>query len=93
MPDALALVFLALHVLSWPIVKLANAVIILVSPIWALVAFLLLPFIHLARVFVNIASFPLKTQWLERIEVITVASPPTRLKPCRLSTSTSAQLP
>jgi hypothetical protein len=74
MPDALAIVFLVFHVLSWPLVKLANAVIILLSPIWTLVAFLLLPFVHLARVFVNIASFPFKTQWLERIEVTMLRS-------------------
>jgi hypothetical protein len=93
MPDALAIVFLVVHILLWPLVKLANAVIIILSPVWTLAAFLLLPFIHIARVFVNIASFPFTTQWLERIEVKMHASPTAaRLNPCRLSTSTSAPL-
>lgn len=69
MLDALAIAFLIFNILAWPVVKLAHVAIVLLSPFYVLVSFLLLPFIHLARTFVNIASFPFQVQWLERIEV------------------------
>jgi hypothetical protein len=69
MPDALAIVFLVSHIVLWPLVKLANVVISILSPICTLAAFLLLPFIHLAHVFAAIVAFPFQVKWLERIEV------------------------
>lgn len=68
------------HIIWWPISKLINAfraillpvaraVIFLLSPIWLVGNFLLLPFIHLAKALYHIVTFPLQVKWLERIEV------------------------
>ena len=68
------------HVVWWPISKLLNAfrivlspvlhvVVFLLSPIWIVGGFLLLPFIHLAKGLFHIVTLPLQVKWLERIEV------------------------
>ena len=72
--------FVFVQVIWWPISKLTNTfriilspvlhvVIFLLSPIWIVGGFLLLPFIHLTKGLFNIVTLPLQVKWLERIEV------------------------
>lgn len=98
MAGPLILVFTILHIVWWPISKLANVVVVLLSPFCVLGSFLLLPFIHLAHVTLNVLSWPFRLQWLERLEVrhcidCFTGRKTAMLTPlCRRSTSTS-QLP
>lgn len=72
--------FIAVQLVWWPFSKLLNAVrvllspffytiVFLVSPIWIVGTFLLLPFVHLAKGLFHIITVPLQVKWLERIEV------------------------
>ncbi|CAO2649635.1 Nn.00g070200.m01.CDS01 [Neocucurbitaria sp. VM-36] len=70
MADALTIVFLILHIIWWPISKLINITVILLSPIWNVARFLSLPFIHLGHTIISILSFPFRTKWLERFETL-----------------------
>lgn len=70
MADVRAILLIALWVISWPIAKLFNVIVFLLSPIWRVGTFLLLPFIHIGHTIINIITVPFSVQWLERIEVI-----------------------
>jgi hypothetical protein len=69
MVDALTVVFIILHVIWWPINKLINTIIILLSPFYHVISFVLLPCIHLGHAIVRVLSIPFTVKWLERIEV------------------------
>lgn len=80
MDKALGDFVFVVHLAWWPISKLINAfrialtpvlhaAIFLLSPIWIVGGFLLLPFIHLAKGLFYIITLPLQVKWLERIEV------------------------
>ncbi|RMZ69728.1 hypothetical protein GMOD_00010303 [Pyrenophora seminiperda CCB06] len=56
----------------WPISKLINACIILLLPFYNLIAFILLPFIHLTHAIITILSIPFRVKWLEQIETLYV---------------------
>ncbi|KAH8725981.1 hypothetical protein GQ44DRAFT_739171 [Phaeosphaeriaceae sp. PMI808] len=62
--------FLVLYIIWWPISHLFHAILVLLSPLWTLITFLLLPFIHLAHTLVTIITFPFSAQWLDRIETL-----------------------
>ncbi|KAH7357443.1 hypothetical protein BKA66DRAFT_574440 [Pyrenochaeta sp. MPI-SDFR-AT-0127] len=70
MADALTIVFIILHLVWWPVSKLIRLIAILLSPIWVLGSFLLLPFIHLGHTIINVVSFPFSLQWRERFETL-----------------------
>jgi hypothetical protein len=69
MANLRAILLVSLYVIWWPLSKLFNGIVFLLAPIWTLVSFILLPFIHLAHTIINIVTFPFRVQWLERIEV------------------------
>lgn len=80
MDDALIKFLTVVHLVWWPISKLINAVhivlspvlrlvVFLLSPIWIVGSFLVLPFVHLVRGSCYIVTLPLQVNWLERIEV------------------------
>lgn len=80
MEKALGNVVFAVQLVWWPISKSINAIrivlspvlyaiVFLLSPIWVVGSFLLLPFIHLAKGIYHIVTLPLQVKWLERIEV------------------------
>ncbi len=77
---ALVHFLIGVHFVWWPISKLISAisivltplirgVVFLLSPIWIVASFLLLPFIHLARGLFTVITLPFQVKWLERIEV------------------------
>ncbi|KAF1838985.1 hypothetical protein BDW02DRAFT_272068 [Decorospora gaudefroyi] len=76
MADATTIFFLVLHILkqliSWPLIKLTNAIIILLSPFYNVITFILLPFVHLGRAVIGVLSIPFTVKWLERIETLYV---------------------
>ena len=64
----------------WPMGKLINTiqsilspilrlVVFLLSPIWIVSSFLVLPFVHLVKGLYHVITLPLTVKWLERIEV------------------------
>lgn len=53
----------------WPVARLINLSIILLRPFYVIIAFALLPLIHLARAFIRVLSLPFSVKWLEQIEV------------------------
>lgn len=80
MDDALVKFLTVVHLLWWPCSKLINTVrivlspflhliVFLLSPIWIVGGFLILPFIHLFKGLYHIVTLPLQVKWLERIEV------------------------
>lgn len=69
MADVRFIIFAVLYIIWWPINQILKGVVFVLTPIWTLVSFILLPFIHLARTLINIITFPFSAQWLERIEV------------------------
>jgi hypothetical protein len=56
----------------------------LLSPIWVLCSFILLPFIHLASAIINIVTFPFSVKWLDRIEVWIAFARALKLAKCAL---------
>lgn len=69
MADVQFWIFTILYIIWWPISQILKVAIILLEPIWAVVGFILLPFIHLAQTLFSIISFPFRRKWLDRIEV------------------------
>jgi len=69
MADIRSITFTVLHLIWWPINQILRVVILLLTPIWTLLTFILLPFLHLAQVFITIITFPFRGKWLDRIEV------------------------
>jgi hypothetical protein len=80
MDNALVKSLTVVHLLWWPISKLINLVrvvlspplrllVFLLSPIWIVGSFLVLPFVHLVRGLYHVVTLPLQVKWLERIEV------------------------
>ena len=57
------------HLTWWPISKTINACIILLLPVYNVITFILLPFIHLGQAIVTVLSIPFRVKWLEQIEV------------------------
>lgn len=53
----------------WPIAKLIHVSVILLRPFYVIIAFALLPLMHLAQVFIRLLSLPFSVKWLEQIEV------------------------
>lgn len=53
----------------WPIAKLIYVSILVLRPFYVILAFALLPFVHLAQALVRILSLPFSVKWLEQIEV------------------------
>ncbi|KAH7074623.1 hypothetical protein BKA63DRAFT_316942 [Paraphoma chrysanthemicola] len=70
MADVGFIIFAILYIIWWPISQVVRAVVFILSPVWTLCSFILLPIIHLARVVINIVTFPFSTKWLDRIETL-----------------------
>jgi hypothetical protein len=68
MADIRFIVFAVLYIIWWPIRQILKSVVFLLTPLWTLASFILLPFAHLARTIFNIITFPFSVQWLDRIE-------------------------
>jgi hypothetical protein len=68
--DVGAALRLSSRVIWWPFSKLLQATVFVLAPIWTVVSFILLPFVHLAQTIINIIAFPFSVQWLDRIEVL-----------------------
>jgi hypothetical protein len=68
-----AIVVVTAEFIWWPIGKLINAIIyttiLLLSPFYNVIIFILLPFIHFANAIITVISIPFSVKWLERIEV------------------------
>jgi hypothetical protein len=58
-----------LYIIWWPIYHILRAIVFVLTPIWTLLSFILLPFIHLAQATFNVITFPFRGKWLDRIEV------------------------
>jgi hypothetical protein len=52
-----------------PVTKFINATIILLAPLYNIITFILLPFIHLGGAVIRVLSKSFTVKWLERIEV------------------------
>ncbi|KAF1933672.1 uncharacterized protein M421DRAFT_1051 [Didymella exigua CBS 183.55] len=81
MDNALVKFLTIVHLVWWPISKLITTVrillspllrlvVFLLSPIWVVGSFLVLPFVHLVRGLYHIFTLPLQVKWLERIETL-----------------------
>ncbi|KAF2823918.1 hypothetical protein CC86DRAFT_297538 [Ophiobolus disseminans] len=70
MADARFVVFATLYIIWWPISHILKAAVFILTPVWRLVSFVFLPFIHLAQVIINIITFPFSGKWLDRIETL-----------------------
>ncbi|KAF3035643.1 hypothetical protein E8E11_004500 [Didymella keratinophila] len=81
MDGALIKLLTVVNLVWWPISKLINTtrivlspilqlVVFLLSPIWIVGSFLVLPFIHLVRGLYHVVTLPLQVKWLERIETL-----------------------
>jgi hypothetical protein len=57
------------RIIWWPITKLINLTIILLIPFYNILAFIVLPLIHLEGAILRVLSLPFTMKWLERIEV------------------------
>jgi len=64
------ILFVSLFIIIWPMTKLFHLIVFLLAPIWTLVSFILLPFIHLGQTIYNIITLPFSVKCLERIEVL-----------------------
>lgn len=69
--DLRTIVLVLLYLIWWPINKLLRSVVYILTPLWTLVSFILLPFNYLAQITIKIITFPFSAQWLDRIEVFT----------------------
>jgi hypothetical protein len=69
MADIRFIIFAVLYIVWWPIKQILKSIVVLLTPLWTLAGFILLPFVHLARTVSNIITFPFSVQWLDRIEV------------------------
>lgn len=79
MADVRFIIFAVLYILWWPINQILKGIVFLLTPVWTLVSFILLPFIHLAHIIITIITFPFSVQWLERIEVWTTSFYPFKM--------------
>jgi hypothetical protein len=74
MASWLDILLVSLYAIWWPFSKLFNGIVFgivfLLTPIWTLVSFIILPLVHLAQTGFNIITFPFSVQWLDRIEVL-----------------------
>ncbi|KAJ4335904.1 hypothetical protein N0V87_005760 [Didymella glomerata] len=81
MDGALVKFLTVVNLVWWPISKLIatvrivlspilRLVVFLLSPIWIVGSFLVLPFVHLARGLYHTLTLPLQVKWLERIETL-----------------------
>jgi hypothetical protein len=68
--DLRTILLVLLYLVWWPVNKLFRSAIFVLTPIWTLVGFILLPFVHLVQTIINIITYPFSTQWLDRIEVL-----------------------
>jgi len=57
------------YILLVPIIKLLQVILFLLTPLWAVIAFVLLPVTHLAQVLLRLAMFPFRLQLRDRLEV------------------------
>ena len=69
MADWRVIVFAILYVVWWPINQILKGVVFLLTPVWTVLSFIVLPFIHLAQTIIHIITFPFSGKWLDRIEV------------------------
>ncbi|KAH7386687.1 hypothetical protein DE146DRAFT_178806 [Phaeosphaeria sp. MPI-PUGE-AT-0046c] len=72
MADWHTILVVSLYAIWWPFDQLLKTLVFLLAPIWTLVSFTLLPFIHLVQTIITIITFPLKGAWLDRIETLYV---------------------
>jgi hypothetical protein len=74
MANWLDILLVSLYAIWWPFSKLFKGIVLsivfLLTPVWRLVSFILLPFIHVAQTICNIITYPFSVQWLDRIEVL-----------------------
>lgn len=66
----LATISRLLFVLTWPFVKLARGVALLLSPVWTVAQFILLPLTVVVQAVLSILLFPFRLNWLDRFETI-----------------------
>ncbi|KAF2999204.1 hypothetical protein E8E13_000128 [Curvularia kusanoi] len=59
-----------IYALQFVLLVALRVVLVLLSPIWNVISFLLLPFVHLAKGLFTVVTFPLQVKWLERIETL-----------------------
>jgi hypothetical protein len=69
MPGIGLILFTVLYIIWWPINQILRGTIFVLTPVWTLVSFILLPFIHLTQALINVTTFPFRGEWLDRIEV------------------------
>lgn len=69
MAGALTIFFVIVRVIFLPIVACVNLVLYLLSPIWTLGTFILLPLLHFSHAIITILTFPFRMHLLDRIEV------------------------
>jgi hypothetical protein len=74
MANWLDILLVSLYAISWPFSRLFKgivfSIVFLLTPVWRLVSFILLPFIHVAQTIFSIITYPFSVQWLDRIEVL-----------------------
>lgn len=69
MADIRLITLSVLYIIWWPINHILRTVVFILTPIWTLLGFILLPFIHLAQATFSVITFPFRGKWLDRIEV------------------------
>lgn len=74
MADIRLIALTTVYIIWWPINQLLKAAVVVITPVWNFLSFILLPFIHLAQTIFNIVTFPFAGKWLDRIEVHTNAT-------------------
>lgn len=67
--STLAILWIVLYCISWPIVKLVQGLALVLSPFWSLAQFVLLPVTYLLHGILSVLLFPFRIQLLEKIEV------------------------
>ena len=73
MADTRAVLSTILYCLWYPTTKLLQLLVTILSPIWAIAQFILLPVTYLIQGLLAIILFPLRLHILERIEVCRIS--------------------
>ncbi|KAF2798400.1 hypothetical protein K505DRAFT_321934, partial [Melanomma pulvis-pyrius CBS 109.77] len=59
-----------LYYACWPLLKLCQALLFLLAPVWTVAQFVLLPITSLAHALLTVALFPFRLHLLDRLETI-----------------------
>jgi hypothetical protein len=74
MADIRVILLMILWTIWWPINKLLHIALFVLTPLWRLASFIVLPFIHIGHTVINIITIPFGGRWLDRIEVLQIHS-------------------